>query len=307
MPPEILALIAAGVRMDAAETAFAQRALIDLETEVQRTPRAPLEADQLIPLDPSVNPGATHWGFRRVEATGEARPMGTRGGDMPMVAISEVETLVQMHSFGLGFDYSMDEMRAAVMAKAPLAAERAVACRDGHYATRDRVAMEGHAGLGIPGFVASSLVPVGAVTNGTWATATADDIAEDVTNEIEAVESASRRVYRPTTIALPYSAWNDLTRRRIPDTETPILDYLKKIRPGIEFVPSTYLETAGVGGVRRMVTYVRRPDVLVQKASILYQQLAPQPKGLIVTIPAESKWGGTYWKVPIAGKYGDGI
>lgn len=307
MPPEILALLAAGVRMDAAETAFAQRALIDLETEVQRTPRAPLEADQLIPLDTSVNPGATHWGFRRIDAVGEARPMGTRAGDMPMVAIAEVESLVPMHNFGLGFDYTVDELRAAIMAKSALPSERGVACRDGHYATRDRVAMEGHTGLGIPGFAASTLVPAGSVTNGTWATASADDIAEDVTNEIEAVESTSRRVYKPTTIALPYSAWNDLTRRRLPDTETPILDYLKKIRPGLEFVPSTYLETAGVGGTRRMVTYVKRPDVLVQKVSILYQQLPPQPKGLLVIIPAESKSGGTYWKVPIAGKYGDGI
>jgi hypothetical protein len=305
MPPELLEL--AQQRLDSAETIFGPRELIDLEAEILQTPHEPMMADILVPLDTGVNPGASSWAYRRMDAVGQARPIGTKAGDMPYVEIAEFETIVPMFELGLGFYYSVNELRAWRMAGKSAEADRGVACRDNHYARRDEIVMRGLPSLGIPGFISTVGVPVGNVTNGSWASASDDNIIADITNEIQSVKDTTRGVYIPSTIVLPPSAWNILTRRRLSNTETTIAEYVKRIRPGLEFFESYHLETAGVGGTRRMITYLRDRKVVVQKTSILFETLAPQPKDQLVMIPGLSKVGGTHWKVPIAGKYGDGL
>ena len=307
MPPELLLALSQIPHLDAAETVFAARALLDLEAEVQRTPREAPMADILVPLDTSVDPGATHWGYRRMDSVGQARPLGTKAGDMPYVEVAEVETLVPMHPYGLGYHLTIDEIRAARKAGRPLEPEKALACRDGHYASRDELVMLGNTQLGIPGFVNAAGVPVGNVTNGTWSSASADDMIEDILDEIQAVKDLSRGVYTPLDIVLPPSAWNRLSRARIANTSETALAYLQKVRPGLKFYESYHLVGAGVGGADRMVTYLRDQRILVQKTSVLFETLPPQPFDQLIKVPGLGKVGGVHWRVPIAAKYGDGL
>lgn len=298
------------LRLDAATTVFLQRQLTQILNKTIEVPFGPLKAEQLIPMIWDINPGAERYSYDQVTARGVAEWHASGANDFPRANISREEMDVRLHSFFIGYGYTLQEIRAAMFTGQPLKDKEATACRRAIDAFRNRVHISGDTTVGYEGFINNSLVNVANATTGTWGSATGDQIAQAILDAVLDIWEDSREVYTPDTVAVPASVWGRLTGTgRGANTDITLAEWIKKTVPQIKnIVPMTELETAGVSGTKRMVVYLKDPDVLAAHGAINFMQHPEQQKSnLDVFVPCEGRIGPVVVDIPIAMVYRDGL
>jgi hypothetical protein len=97
-------------------------------------------------------------------------------------------------------------------------------------------------------------------------------------------------------------------------SDTTILKYLlenniAKLERGIDLRirPCYGLNTAGSGGTRRAIYYVRKESRLKMHIPVELQFLAPQYVGLEVEIPGTYRYSGVEWRYPKSALYQDNL
>lgn len=299
------------VHLDSVSSIFLQRETQQIQVELEETPFGPLKSEQLIPIVWDMHPGAEEFVYDRVTRHGMASWLAAGADDIPRAAVERRRQRLPIKSAWIGYGWTEEEIRTAAYANRPLEREEAEAARFGMDAFRDKTLLTGDSSVDYPAFANDSSVPAGSVTNGTWETATGDEILQDVNDLFLDILATVKEVpfYTPDTLVVPLSCWGRITSTyRGANTDTTIEEAIRKTRPEIkQVIPWAGLETLGAGSTKRMVLYRRDPKVVLAHGSIMFQPKPPQQNGRKVFVPCEGRWGPTHWKVPIAAKYGDGI
>jgi hypothetical protein len=185
----------------------------------------------------------------------------------------------------------------------------------------DRVARLGDANKGFSGLINNpNVTRTNAIADGTgssalWSTKTADQIIRDVQNTLTAVYQGSNTVEMADTVLLPISAWQLLSNIRVPNTYGNALDYLMKYNlytatTGAQLTVRGILnlDTAGQGGVGRMLVYRRDPRVLKLHVPMPHRFLPVwQRSPLTFDVPGIFRTGSVEVRRPGAMNYVDGI
>lgn len=305
----------ADIRNDAGETATYTRALEYIIAETYRVEYPELRARQFIPVDTRVPAGATSFTWRIWDWAGMAKIIANGADDLPTVEIMSAEIAQLCKSLGIGYAYTLQDLRGSALMGMNLDTEKSTAARRAHENLFDYLAAFGDTKVGLPGFLNNPNVPIisaPATLNGDWGNpaTTPDEILDDLHAMSASVYTVTKGAGSADTLLLPPVRYKVLAVRRMSQYDkTPILRAFLESDPYIKAVDQwNYLDTADAAGTGpRAMAYKRDQNVAAVVEPMPFTQHPPQAKNLGFTVPCESRVGGVSFKQPLKAVYADGI
>ncbi|EAT8891063.1 DUF2184 domain-containing protein [Salmonella enterica] len=268
------------------------RDLISMSEDVYMEEMPAPVALTMFQQEPGVNEGSKWVGYRMYSAQGMAKIMAAFGTDMPMMSAKGREYFAQMYTFGLGYGYTYDDVLSAAMSGTPLDNILALNTREAHERTISNLLWRGNKEYQIVGFIEHPNIPMVALKGG-WATAEGDDISDDVSALISAVNSS--KIYETNEVHFPSKAWSKIQGKRLSGTLGTVLSFLRTSYPEILFRKNSDLDDEGI-----IVAVAMTRRHFSQATPILFRQLSVQRSGLDLSIPCLSKSAGTIVRAPLA-------
>lgn len=295
--------------------AFLVSQLAYIETTVYEKLRAPLDYERLVPISTAAGEWAKSIVYRMKDYAGRGRRHSLKGRDLPRVDVYYGEHSVPVESGALSYAYTFEELRTSGRLGIALDTDRADAAYQAYSRHMNQVGLYGEYEL--TGVFNSPNVPVMPAVIGDWlgGTTTPDQILGDVNAAILQVWTQTKRNTVVDTLVLPGAHYGYIASTpRGPNSDTTILTYLLannlsrvERNQQLNIIGGPDLDTAGAGGVPRMIVYERSEQNLVMHIPMPILFHAPQVIGLETQVPAEYKYGGVEWRYPKSGLYVDGI
>jgi hypothetical protein len=293
-----------------------------IEAEVYRIQYPDILYPQLIPVDTSANQWAKSITYFSLDKVGSADWLAATATDMRYADVNRNKFEQGIEMAGIGYTYNLEELGQAMMVPGlNLTSERAEAARRGYEEFVDKLSRLGDTTKSLTGMLNNPTVTrVDAIADGTgsspaWSAKTADQMIRDVQNALTGVYQGSLTVEMADTVLLPIAAMELLANTRVPNTFGNALDYLMKynLYTHTTGAPLTIrgilnLDTAGAGGVGRMMVYRRDPRVLKLHVPMPHQFMPVWQRGpLSFDIPGIFRVGSVEIRRPGACRYVDNI
>jgi len=294
--------------------AFLVSQLAVLESRIYETKYRKIVFAEFVPVDTSDPEFIDSVDYIFYDGVTAGKFIGANAKDLPQSDINAGKASIKVFYGGNSYGYSLDELRKSQQLRMPVDATKGQMSYRGFQEHAQTVAFFGDSDRGITGLFNNANVQV-ANSTVDWDDigTTNDQRVADMNAVLAAVWNNSAETHLPNVLALPSTKWQYISSTRMAaGTDTTILEYFKlnnlytaytgqplTIKPNLE------LETAGVGGVGRMMAYELSPENLVMKMPIAWRQLPPQPEGLTVQVPCEYKFGGVAFRYPGSAAYRD--
>jgi len=298
-----------GERYDAASTAFFIRDLTEVMGRTFDIKYPDLVARQIFPVWSGVDPGAESFVWRQFDRRGAAGLIDTYAADLPSAEVMAKEFQQRIVSFGVSYNYSIQDLRKAKMAGIPLETRKALAARRSIEQAVEQTAFFGlqqnpdtsvgaQAILNIKAGVNTndpleqygfSNFPNINVVNGTnqWVDysgatphlktgITVNTILDDFNALQLSIINSSKGVHRPDTVIFPLSTWSALaaTARSTTFTDDSIMQFILKQSPWVKNVYyTTMLEFAGK---KQDLTTAGPRVMLCERNEENFQMVVPQ-------------------------------
>lgn len=310
-------------RFDGVEDAsvFFARELDQVKSKAYDKQYPELSALNFMPITSDINEGAETATWYGYELTGLADIINNYADDLPRADVKGEPTTVDICSAGISYGYNAQEMRASVYAGKSLDARKATAARRAHDMKINQIAFVGSekhkligifsADSGIPEYALSEVGETGS-KHTEFAYKTADEILADINGLQAYVDNLTQSIERPDTLALPSHIYMDLATRRIPDTETTVLSFIKDHSPYIKNFESWNELGKGAKlfnptGKNCMFLYTKDPDKFSLEIPMPFKQYPIQVKNLETVIPCESRTAGLMIYYPMSMVLAKGI
>lgn len=301
--------------------AFYVSQLAHIETTLYKTPYAAIDYADLIPPVQGIPEWADEWNYISYDGVTMGKFIGSSAKDLPRVTVSANKSRVNIGYAGVGYDYSIDEMRKAAQMRMPIDTTKAELAFRGSQEHMQRVAYFGDADRGMTGLFNNSNL---ALDNSTvdWSTATGQEIIGDMNSLLVEVWTNSKSIHLPDTLVMTPTRYATLSSRRMDTgTDTTILQffmlnnlYTTRTKQQITIEPRYQLEASelaanGVsnGGKDRMMAYEKNPRNLGMANPLPFRQTAPQIQGLNIAVDCEYKMSGVEFRFPFSGAYRDAL
>lgn len=301
--------------------AFYVSQLAHIETTLYKTPYAAIDYADLIPPVQGIPEWADEWNYISYDGVTMGKFIGSSAKDLPRVTVSANKSRVNIGYAGVGYDYSIDEMRKAAQMRMPIDTTKAELAFRGSQEHMQRVAYFGDADRGMTGLFNNANL---ALDNSTvdWSTATGQEIIDDMNSLLVEVWTNSKSIHLPDTLVMTPTRYATLSSRRMDTgTDTTILQffmlnnlYTTRTKQQITIEPRYQLEASelaanGVsnGGKDRMMAYEKNPRNLGMANPLPFRQTAPQIQGLNIAVDCEYKMSGVEFRFPFSGAYRDAL
>lgn len=301
---------------------FLQSQVAHIETTVYEVRYPDIQFEKLVPVDTTANEWARTVEFYSMDKVGKADWFHHMAKDVPLADAFRTQHTHAIEMAAIGYRYTLEEIGQAMMIPGMnLQADRASSARRAAMEFLDNLTIYGSADKGFDSLIASSLpTAVTVAANGTggstdWKDKTSDQIAADVNDLLAGIYTSTSTVEMADTLLLPNSRMLMLANRRLGDTSMTALEWLSKNNvytfqtgQNLAIFGVRGLDTAGQGGLGRMVAYRRAPDVLKLHLPMPHRFLPIWQTGpLVFDIPGIMRTGGLEIRLPKAIRYGDGI
>jgi len=294
-------------KLDAGESAFFNLELEHLLSRMFEVEYPDLMARSVLPISTEAGPGAETIAYHQFDKVGMAKLIADYADDVPRVDVLGKKFVSPIESIASSFGYSVQEIRAAAMANRPLRQMKAESARRADEQKLDSIACFGDANTGLGGMLNNANVPVGAAT-ANWSTLTPEEIVADMQAAVAAIRTDTESVESPDTILLPESEYVRISQTQMTGINETILSFFLRTSPYIRSIAPWYrLETAGAGGVKRMVTYRRDPAKLELHIPQDFEVFPPQERNLEFVINTHCRTGGVTIYKPLSMRYTDGL
>jgi hypothetical protein len=299
--------------LDAAENVFFQRELEQILAEQFDIQYVPLMARKLVPVDNSIDPAAETVGLRQFDKMGEAKAISDYADDFPMVGVEGTEGFQRIQSYGDGFMFSIQEIRAAAKVGRPLERWKAQAARAVLDQKLDSIAATGDSAYGLTGLLNLSntltyTTPTGANGAKDWASKTPDEILADMSGVVKKIRVDSKGVESPKRLILPLDQYELIAHlARSDKSDVTVLNFFKATHPDIEVMSWERLDGAGAASSDRMVAYDPNPVKLRLLLPVEYEQFPPQLKNMAYIVNCHMRCGGVIAPYPKSICYADDI
>ncbi len=293
--------------------AFYLSQLTNLEQKIYEVEYRDIVYPDFVPVDTSDPEWVDEVTYISYDAVTSGKFIGANASDLPRSDISAAKNIIPVFYGGNAYGYSLDELRKSQQLRIPLDSTKGRMSFRGFQEHAQNVAFYGDSQRGITGFLNNANVPLDNATVVDWDAATGQQIISEMNGLLRNTWANTANSRLPDTFVLPSERWALISEKRMDSgTDTTVLEYFKKnnlytarTNQPLGVMPLLELENAGTGGVERMMTYVKHPDVLTMRMPMPWRTIAPQPKGLTVEVPAEYKFGGVEYRYPTAAHYRD--
>lgn len=294
-------------RFDAGESAFLTRELIYMKAKTYDIEYAPRMFEKLLPISSETPEWAETVNYGQYDRVGYAKVGSDYASDSPRVDVLLREFTGKVVPILDSFGYSIQELRAAAGAKRPLSTLKSTAAREFIEDQHDRIAALGDAQSGLFGMANNASVGITTAITGTWATATGDQMHADVNKLLADMFVDTKQLYQATALAMSPADYFSITQKPFSTTtDLTVLERIQRSNPAIvDIQPWNQLTTAGAGGVKRIIAYVKSPSVLEYDAPIRFNQLEAQKRNYEMVINCEARSGGVRMYRPRAVRYMD--
>lgn len=296
------------VHLDAGESYFLSRELLDLEARAYDIKYAPRTWEASIPADTTVDPGAETTSYTMYDRVGNARVGGRYGDDAPRVDVDLAEFINPVVPIFDSYGYNIQELRAAAKARRPLDTAKAQVAREAIDDQIDRLAWLGDTQSGFTGLANSAAVQTSSVITGNWSsTATGDQILADLNKLIMELYTNSLQTWEADSVVFCPADYMIVSQKpRATGTDRTVLEAFLAANTKIQNVYVSHrLTTAGSGGTKRVIAYRKDPAVLQLPIPIRFNQLPPEPRNFAFVINCEGRVGALKLRYPRAVRYLD--
>ena len=315
-----------GTHFDSAEDAsvFFARELDHVKAQSYDVEYPELTALSLFPISNDADPGAETITYYTYDKTGVAKVIDNYSTDLPRADVNGKPNFAQIKSLGDSYGYSAQEMRASRLAGKSLDARKGESARFQIDSLNNRITWAGDEESGLMGVLSDGQsVPLYAIEAGaesgktSWLDKTADEILADVNGMAKQVARVTKNVERPDTLCVPADVFMDISTRRIPDTSTTVLAFIKEHAPYIKKVVSaaeldadsigTNPYAAAEGG--QGVAFLFKNDIrkMSLENPMPFYQYPLQVQGLETVIPCEARTAGVIFYYPLSALIAVGV
>ncbi|WP_372382135.1 DUF2184 domain-containing protein [Xanthomonas sp. NCPPB 1068] len=287
-----------------------------IEPGVYRTVYPDIQYRDLIPVDTSGSEFATSVTYYSQDQYGKADWINGNADDIPKAGTNRSQFQTGVHTAGIGYGYGWEEIGRAQLLGINLPNEDAAVARRASEEMVDRVALLGDASKGFSGlFNAAGVTPVAAPT-GDWPNATPDEIVGDMNQSLLNVFNGTNTAAIADRLLLPWSRYLLIATRKMSDnSDMTILQwflannvYTVQTGQPLTVRGQRGLDTAGVGGVPRLIAYRYDANVLKLHMPMPHRFLPAWQSGpLRWDIPGVMRLGGLDVRLPKQVVYVDGI
>lgn len=297
--------------------AFLVSQLAHTENQVFERQYQPMQYEQLLPISFEGGEYADSIRYEIYDFAGRGKRTSGKGKDINLVDVAYADKSFNVLNGDIGYDYTQEELRRTAFLRRPINERKLAAAVEAYRRHMNEVGLFGEASSNITGLFNNANVPQGNAPVGAWQTGpkTPAQILSDINALILNVWTGTAFNDQVTDIVMaptPYSYISSTARSE--QSDKTILQYIKenniaKVERGLDirFSPGFGLDTAGAGGTKRMVGYVKSDTRLVMHVPLPLRFLAPQLVGLSVQVPGEYKYSGVEFRYPKSGYYMDGL
>jgi len=284
----------------------------NLEAKVYEVLYADIIFDQLVPVDTSDPEWIDSVSYLAFDGVTMGKFIAANGRDLPQADVDMSMSQIPVGYAGNSYGYSLEELRKAAALRVPLDASKARLAYRGAMQHSQQVAFFGDTSRKMYGLFNHPNVPLGNSTID-WDTATGPEIVADMNSLLVKVWSQSQNRHVPNTLLLPSEKFAIASAKRMDTgTDTTVLEFFRRNNNStsmtgvqIDIRPILWLNTAGVGGVPRMLAYEKNPDNLTLRNPIPWRSLPPQATALRLEVACEYKISGTEFRYPLSAAYRD--
>lgn len=258
----------------------------------------------LVPVSNQAGEWATSVEVHYMDGLTEGKFVGEAADDLPYAQITTGRDQIPVRYAGIGYDYSLEELRQSAFLNRPLDALKGMVARRGYEEHAQRVCFYGDSARGLSGFLNHPSVGT-AGAGSTFAAALAgatpgDSVAAIINEPINAIIDGTKGVEIPDTVLLPIARYNTIASTRLgSQTDTTILKFVQENN-----ATGRALRIMGIPQLSNsMVVYKSDPEVMVFHIPMPLRFLPPQPVGLKFRIPGEYKLSGVEMRYPGAVLY----
>lgn len=251
--------------------------------------------------------------FHSGDIAGEAQFFNTSANDMPYAGVSQTQFLQENRLAAIGYKYDIGELNRAAMLGRNLPSDKAMAASKVAEQFCYKTFVSGNAEKNMPGLINNSAVSAAAATNGSWAAATPDEIADDMFEALDDIAVNTVDVHKGATLLIPSTGFRYASKKRMTDGNETVISYVRKTFREANGMDVTIrgvrdLETAGSGNSRRMVAYDNSREVVQFHLPGGHTFLpARQKSDTEYSVGGLLNIGGTEIRLPKAVTYRDGI
>jgi hypothetical protein len=299
---------------DAAESGFLVRMLEYIRPGVYKVEFPALKGASLVSGNTEPDTGAEFITITIVNEVGQVLVSRDMSTATPMVEVQASQQSTPIFSLRLGYQYSLQEARAAMFAQRPLTADKAVAVRGQMERKLDDIIFVGESTIGCKGLLNQSsaltyTTPVGLKGSTSFTLKAPDEVLLDLNAAPSQIVSTSLEIEVPDTAVFPVSVMEYLNGTRVGDgTSSSILTYYKGNTQHIKRIETTYkAETIGASSSRRLTFYKNDPVKLEYFLSQPFEQREPQWDGFMATTLCHMRTAGVVLKYPGSMIYADNV
>ena len=295
-------------RLDASASVHFARQLEHIKAQTYDIVYPEFKGRRLVPVDNSADEGADEITYRQFDIVGKALPAGNYTGKGPRVDTIGKEFTQKVFGWRAAYGFTTQDMRRAKMSGVDLDSKRAFSARRSLEEAFDEQSAIGNTQLGTKGIANEANIPLVVLPNlGAWAALTPIQMLDNLAHLEAQVVINTNESFVPNTLILDTVTHARIARARVGvDNGATVLNDFLANSPFISNVESWHrLNTAGAGNIRRIIAYMRDPQVLVQNIPMEFTQQAPQFDGLEMVIETEARYGGVEIHYPKAIAHAD--
>lgn len=316
MPKHIIG----ATNLDADQLLFFSRQLEHVKARSYDVKYPTLQVTSVFPVSTEAGPGADSIVYEQYDTVGVMKFISDYADDLPRSDVKGKQFSILIQSLGGSFGWSIQEVRSAQMARKDINSMRAMAARRSNDQMVNKIgwfANGSAAWAGLTGILYHPNITKSAATTGTWhdAARTPDQIIGDVVDALSSIESLTNGVESADTVLLPPLKYAKIaTTPRSSTSDTTILEFLKRVYPGVTFGAINELKdvnpnprTGAASNTQVMLVYRRSPECLQLEIPVIYEQFAAQERNLSYIVPCHSRIAGFNVYYPLSIVEIDGI
>jgi hypothetical protein len=310
---------ATGQRLDANETAFAEREITQIRTKLFEVVYAELKAAGFVPIASDISPDVQQYVYYVLDHVGEAKIIANGAEDIPRVDVSKTERYGVVRTVAASYGWELFEMRLAARLGTALSQMRADAARGAIQRQIDKILSTGGtdsqaggvAGNGLLGVLNNTdIFGLGTATMAKWVmgTTTAAAMIGFLNTAVQLIITATNEAWIPDSLILPTNMYGIFaaTPYGADAATVTALNWFLQNSPYIKTVSTWYRGNgAGAAGSDRGLVYKKDPTVLEGVVPLAFESLPPQAQGLQMVVPCVARAGGVKVYHPEACRYLD--
>jgi len=309
VPDELVRLAKSQNVQDASETMTFARALETVKNRMYEKKYAEIKGRTFVPFSSEGGDASEYMIYRVWDVQTMAKIVSNYATDFPLVSASASEVYIRYADIGNAYGYSIQDMRNAAKAGVALDTKLASVARMGIELGIDDAVANGIPTLKTYGLTNHPNVTLGTLTNGTWASATGEQMLEDLNYIVTLMLTNTKEIFGPDTILMSTAAFRKCTVKLVNSAGSGTLTVraaFEAQNPGVKLASWTRLNLASASGLNgRIVAYKRDPEVLEFEMGKEFEIFPGQQQGLMMVFPCKARFAGLAVHHPLAITYFD--